>query len=201
MAENKKILGLVFAIIIVVSGILAFNKSDSTPSESQSDVTSDKSASTETNVAVNKKPVVKSSVKTSTSVNPAPSDVVYVIPKTLRQLFASGQSLKCTFTDVSALSGVEGIIYLSGTKARADFSVTYNVTTRMHEVILGEKTYIWADTATTGTQSTLTSSASPTATPNTTGINADKNISYRCDQWNLDSSKFTLPPTVTFKAQ
>jgi len=208
MNQNKN--RLIWAIVIIILVIIAFVLISKAPAPSNTSPTDQTSATSPETSAVNtgqgttaKTVTVVSSnnVKTTTSSNPAPSDVLDVTPKSLRQLVASGQPLKCTFTDTSAMYGVEGTVYIYGSKIRGDLSVSYDGTTRTHEIALGEDTYVWSDAVATGTKSTLAMSSSPTATPNKNGINADKKVGYRCNKWTLDSSKFVLPPNVTFKAE
>ncbi len=198
---NKNTLGLVIVAIVVVVGLaLILNKSDVSKEKTSSDLvaTDTVSETDQKTTGPNKTTTVNNNQNLKTSTNPSPSNVINLPPTTLKRLIANGQPLKCTFTDSSAMATVDGTVYVTNTKTRADLNVSYAGTTRLHEIILGENSYIWADATATGTQSTLAKSSTPTATPGKNGLNVDKSITYRCDKWVVDSSKFVLPPTMTF---
>ncbi|MDB5204726.1 MAG: hypothetical protein JWP09_754 [Candidatus Taylorbacteria bacterium] len=198
---NKNTLGLVIAAVVVIVGLaLILNKSETSKDKTSSEVvaTSTVSGAPQNTTGSNKTTTVSNNQNLKTGATPSPSNVINLPPTTLKRLIANGQPLKCTFTDSGAMSTIDGTVYVTNTKIRADLNVSYAGTTRLHEIILGENSYTWADATTTGTQSTLAKSSTPTATPSKNGLNADKSINYRCDKWVVDSSKFVLPPTVTF---
>lgn len=135
-----------------------------------------------------------------TAGQPSPTSALPATSMSMKQLIASGKTQKCSFSDTSAGSNTQGVLYMSGGKIRGDVTVTGGQTiSGVHMIVMGQDTYIWMDGMTMGFKSTLAASNQPTSKPSTTGINADKMINYECTSWAADTSKFVLPTTVTFK--
>lgn len=114
--------------------------------------------------------------------------------KSLKELVAAGGSTKCTFSD----SGNSGTFYVSGGKARGDFSVTANNQTMSSHMILdGQTSYVWVDGQNQGFKMNVDASAQATAQVQQ-AVDVNKKIDYSCSAWTADSAMFQLPASVQF---
>lgn len=108
---------------------------------------------------------------------------------TLKDLFTSGKSVKCSFDNNSTDSAkVTGIVYVSGGKVRGDFSPA------SHMVVDGQTSYLWTDMSKQGMKFAMTTS------DKTQGPDLNQQVGYSCQDWNSDATMFTLPADITFSA-
>ncbi len=113
--------------------------------------------------------------------------------QTMRDFLVGGKTVSCTFPD--------GEMFVANGKVRTDISTTAGGTsTVMHMIVDGNTAYNWTEGQTTGFK--LAYSASAGASSSNTGsgqtVDVDKKMDFNCQPWNGDSSKFTLPTSVTF---
>ncbi|MFA6520741.1 MAG: hypothetical protein WCT44_04020 [Candidatus Paceibacterota bacterium] len=209
---NKNILLKVIGSIVVIGIIVVLIRSNSTNNSVSEIATStvdvsvqnqSQTATTSTSTVSVPKKVYKTN--TSTYVAPAvfhPSSLISENTQTLKNLLASGKVEQCSFTDVTPSSNIQGVAYISGNKARVNMEVSASgVTTSTRMIVLGQDVYVWPIGMTNGYKTTVVATATtqPTANPNTSGINADKQIAYHCSSWVADPSFFVVPLSVTFK--
>jgi len=139
---------------------------------------------------------VESSANTSANATPAANSSA--APQSLKDLLAFGGSQKCTFSD----SGSSGTFYVSGGKARGDFSSTVAGKTEMtHMIMDGQISYVWVDGQKQGFKMSASDMASaqssaPAAAPK--AVDANKKMDYSCSPWAADSTMFALPAGVQF---
>jgi hypothetical protein len=88
---------------------------------------------------------------------------------------------------------------------RGDTEVkTANVTTRMHMIVDGKTSYSWAEGQDTGYKMDFAAMKTDSMkgsdmSQNQTAVDVNKNYNFKCSNWSVDTSKFTLPTGVTFK--
>lgn len=119
----------------------------------------------------------------------------------LKALLNRGGNYICTFSSVVSNSESTGTVYISGTNMRGDFSSKTSVgVIASHMIRKGDSMYVWSDaSATQGVMMTMTDFYKPQANAQTQGsVNADANLDYKCENWSVDQSKFTLPSAVNF---
>lgn len=141
--------------------------------------------------------------------NPTPNSTVAKVSPTpkennssgsLKDIFTNSGNKVCTF-DVNSEEGkTKGTIYNSGTKSYGEIQITSDKKTQKTFFIRNNDTfYMWGDAFSTGLKMTLSvdemasklSSAQPTTTPS-------QKINFKCNNWTVDSSKFTPPTNVKF---
>lgn len=117
---------------------------------------------------------------------------------TLKALLASGLPQKCEFTDTTAAAATSGTVYVSGGNARGDFAATASGQTyHAHTIITSDTMYSWVDETKMGMKMAITESADASTS---SSFDANKALDYHCTPWIPDSSKFTVPTTITFTA-
>lgn len=118
--------------------------------------------------------------------------------QSLKDLFSSGKSQECTFTDTA---GNGGTVYVQGGKMRGDFTtVSPQGSTNAHMIVDGTTSYIWMDGQPSGFKMTFDINAATEAqtTANNQNVDLDKKVDYSCKGWTVNPSLFTLPAGVTF---
>jgi len=117
-------------------------------------------------------------------------------PATLRELMASSQPQKCTFTSANNTSGTS---YVAEGKVRGDFtSIVSGKPVVGHTIVVDNTAYVWAEGMTMGFKNSF--DATTSAQTSTQGIGPDERVSYSCTAWTPDENLFVLPSTVEFKA-
>ena len=175
---NKKIIIAVVVIIILLIGggalvMSSRSKSKTTPAA--------------TNSQVNK--------------GQEPTAATQAGPKSLKDILAAGIPQKCSYSDVTGQTNVNGTTYIFGGKVRADFtSVVDGKTTTGHTIFDGKTSYIWTDGTTSGFKMEIdTSAPSPTGTPTQQqGLDLNKAADYSCGAWLPNEALFNPPSDVTF---
>ncbi len=115
----------------------------------------------------------------------------------LESLLGLGRDLTCTFSRQEVDSQINGTVYVSGEDMRGDFDISSEASgnTESHMIMTGDRVYVWNEGSTQGTQFKASEEDSEQAQK---FINLDQTLDYDCDSWRKDSSKFNLPPVVTF---
>lgn len=118
----------------------------------------------------------------------------------LKSLFASGKSQKCTFNNTSTdTTKVDGTVYVAAGKVRGDFQTTSNGTPlSSHMIIDSQTSYIWTDMSKQGFKMAIDTNQQTNTAANNQGPNMDQNVNYSCQGWSVDNSVFTLPADITF---
>lgn len=121
------------------------------------------------------------------------------------ELIARGGDHVCTFDQTVENSRSTGTVYISNGKMRGDFKSDVsasgtNMSVESHMISDGEFMYTWSSMMPTGfkmavVQNTTADGTTPTSQQM---FDANMKLSYDCDPWAVDASKFTLPSAVTF---
>ncbi len=114
----------------------------------------------------------------------------------LKNLLNSKNNQQCTFSDSEAQTS--GTMYISGGKARGDFSsVVDGKTVASSMLSTGQEIYIWMDNSPTGFKTSLDAiEQAQSQMPQSVDIN--KESSYTCSPWSPVDSYFTPPSSITF---
>jgi type II secretory pathway pseudopilin PulG len=115
-----------------------------------------------------------------------------------------GKNLMCTFSSDENGTVSEGTTYIAGNKIRVD-AVTKQgdkVVTESHMIKndVDSYTYVWASMGAGAGQGAKIKVDANMEVQNNTQASVDwnKKLNYKCDDWNPDQSRFTLPANVTF---
>lgn len=120
---------------------------------------------------------------------------------TLKDLFASGKSVKCSFDNSATDSAkVTGIVYVSGGKVRGDFATnTKTLSVNSHMIVDSGTSYIWTDMSKQGMKFALTDQTQqPTSAGKSQAPDLNQQVSYTCQDWTATGSMFVLPSDITF---
>lgn len=122
--------------------------------------------------------------------------------KSLKDLFASGISQKCTFASNEGETNTRGTVYAVSGKSRADFSsTTSGQTVNSHMIVEGNTNYVWMDGQKQGYMSTFDATASetpPGASSDLGKVDVSQKADYQCDVWMPDDSMFKRPDGIEF---
>lgn len=113
---------------------------------------------------------------------------------TLGSLFAIAGNLKCTFSSTGAGASA-GTVYLAGDMVRGDFTLQGQATGEAHLLRKGSEVYVWSGAQ--GAKMT-TSALTGNETKQKAGLDLEQTVSYRCDPWTKEDSRFVAPTTVNF---
>lgn len=117
---------------------------------------------------------------------------------TLRALLSLNKDMVCTFSASNATGGTSGTVYISGTMMRGDYVTTGAASGNVesHMVRNGDKFQVWS-----GAQGAVMTMSEFDKAGNTNAkgsVGLDQEFDYECKDWSKDSSKFTVPGSVTF---
>lgn len=141
--------------------------------------------------------------RTVATVSPTPKETSRT--GSLKDIFENAGNKMCTFDVKDTKGETQGTVYNSGTKAYGEISLTTAGKTQKTFVIRDADTfYMWGDSFPTGLKMTLSldelssklSGAQPTGTSTT--VAPSQNLSFKCSDWVVDSSKFTPPANIKF---
>ena len=122
---------------------------------------------------------------------------------TLRALIALGQDLSCDFVyDDEETSRSEGTVYLSGEKMRGDFTITMDgAEMESHIIRDGATGYTWGTTpaGSVAIMFELSEEDVEGEASSEQSIDLDQNLTYDCDVWSVDESKFVPPADLDFQ--
>lgn len=171
---NKNIIIALGVALVVIGGGAAFvltNKKDESSNSSQS------AANTTT----------KPSVQESNT--------------TISELLKLGEDRRCTFTGSDAGTEFNGTGYFSNNRMQSDFTTKTATETRSGSMIVTKDTqYFWDAASKKGVKTAVQASSQPTQqTSSQSGIDQNKNYTFKCEKWSVDESKFTPPADVQFQ--
>jgi uncharacterized protein YxeA len=128
----------------------------------------------------------------------------------ISDLTADGTARKCTYTATTASGEGAGTIYTDGKgKSRMTIALASNQgNTGTTDTILRDgKYYTWITSAGntfgfSGDAKTTTNSTNTNTPPTTTNNAPDisQNFAMKCENWNVDQAKFTVPTNVNFNS-
>ena len=119
---------------------------------------------------------------------------------TFASLMASGRNLECMFEHNDGTNVSSGIVYMTGGAARirGDFNITQSGAGAMeaHMVRDGGYSYVWGSFYPQGIKTKVTAEGEAKLFDKDGAV--DEDTTFRCKDWRVDSSKFSLPSTVVF---
>lgn len=127
----------------------------------------------------------------------------------LKELMNLGQSQMCTFSSTTEEGTVNGTSYIANGKVRTDFSGTdqTDIAYSGGMIMDSEYMYTWTNEKNEGVKMPIATFETDTSTGESQDtaesyqqapINPNEQTEYSCSAWNVDSSVFTPPSTVTF---
>lgn len=128
---------------------------------------------------------------------PTPS----VTKGTIQSLISAGKNVTCNLTYPDGNG--EGMVYVSGSKVRGDFTVKVNESSMLTHMIQDGSGYfyMWSDTDKTGTKFKFDPNApKPSIKPSNQpeAVDLEKEVDLKCDPWTVDNAKFEVPADVKF---
>ncbi len=116
---------------------------------------------------------------------------------TIKSLLSLGGNMKCDVQSTNAQGSAQGTLYVSGTSMRGDFTMKGKTTVTGSMIKQGDTIYVWsgANGAKLAVSEVTKANSSAGAQAN---VNMNDNVSYKCDTWTPDATKFALPSTVKF---
>lgn len=115
---------------------------------------------------------------------------------TFRSLFAIGRNVSCTFTSPES----SGIVYITADgKMSGDFSSKTSSGSKVesHMIRSGDTAYVWNGSQGAKMDSSAMMNADASAQAKA-GVDLDNKVDYKCTDWNVDESEFTVPSNVSF---
>lgn len=126
------------------------------------------------------------------------------VQKTLKELFTSGVSQKCSFNNTTESPAVAGETYISAGKIRSDFTTEVDgKTITSHMIVDGNTNYVWTDEQNVGFKMTIDVNAAETPMPSGSApqqqvLDMNKTMDYSCTPWIVDASLFVPPANIDF---
>lgn len=118
---------------------------------------------------------------------------------TFADIVAQGGSRSCSVVLDNPAAPATGVVYVSGTDIRADFTAKPIMGGGMeisaHMIQTGGYVYSWTDMIAQGVKVAAASGAGAAASQ---GFDMNAQVSYDCSPWTPDASKFAVPESVTF---
>lgn len=118
---------------------------------------------------------------------------------TFRSLLALGKNTMCTFTSTAGGVNSSGTVYIATTgNMRGDFTTQLSSGAKNSSMIIKDGyAYVWSGTQ--GAKMSVSSmNSADVKAKSGQSVDLDSQVDYDCQDWTVDSSKFTLPSTVTF---
>jgi hypothetical protein len=118
----------------------------------------------------------------------------------MRQLAASGTSVRCTFTYEAPNSSSTGEVFVADGKVRGNFKV--NVTSPAagtfdaFMIADGEMSWVWTSAMPQGFKVPVADEGAPA--PTGEGIDYNQDLDYSCAPWATDPSVFVPPADIAF---
>lgn len=119
---------------------------------------------------------------------------------TFLDLVKKNGSYECNVSHDVSVAKSNGVVYVSGSKIRGQFSSTIpqvNMTVNSTIISDGTHLYTWTDMAKTGFKSKIVQNAKPVSS-DSVGNEYMQNLKYSCSPWAIDESKFVIPSDITF---
>jgi hypothetical protein len=117
-------------------------------------------------------------------------------PQTLKDLARSETPQKCEFEDSTNAAKTAGVVYVASGKVRGDFTATtQGKNYSAHMISDGVTAYTWMDGMATGFKVAFSTASTSEMQQ---GLDANKNLNYKCSSWTADQTMFQLPTSVKF---
>lgn len=118
--------------------------------------------------------------------------------QSLKGLLSANVTKSCTYSDINGTTSSNGTVYVGGGKMRGDFTANVNgKQTGSHMITDGTTSYMWLDDQSVGYKMAFVQPEG--SKPSEQGVDANKNYTMSCNNWNVDSSKFTVPTEIKFQ--
>lgn len=122
---------------------------------------------------------------------------------TFRSLLALGQNLHCSFSYADEGNTTDGEVFIAGERMRGDFTVTSSEgVMNMHTIRTGTTAYVWGETPYGMMANKFDLHADnegDSGQESNEGVDLDQKVTYDCQRWSPDTSKFTPPSDVQFQ--
>jgi hypothetical protein len=119
--------------------------------------------------------------------------------KSLKDLFLSGISQKCTYSDNTSGNQISGTTYIANGKMRVDSSYSVGGKNNLTHMIVSDNTnYVWTEGQTNGFKMSYDPNAQPSPSKGQGEIDMNKSMNYSCSPWIADNSLFNLPSGIKF---
>lgn len=172
--SNRIVIGILVIIALILAGAGATWLRNSTSSPESSPVAQ-----------------VDTSVKATASAGEVNTQM------SLKELWASANSQKCTFAD--AESNTSGTVFVSQGKMRGDFSTrSQNQTLNSHMIVDQNTSYVWTEGSTQGMKISIDKITSTAESTQSGQVDINKKTNYHCESWNPDPAVFVLPSEIIF---
>ena len=127
-------------------------------------------------------------------------DVATTTAGSFRSLLAMPGSQMCEFSQVGEGNEATGTVYIADGMMRGDFNIIMNGTASLgHMIVKDDQVFVWLDGGALAMKMMMTAVASTKSGPNQNPLNLDQeNVSYDCDPWSKDTSKFDEPNNIQF---
>lgn len=117
----------------------------------------------------------------------------------LESLVALGGNYECTVTMDQQGTQSQGTVYISGTKVRGDFAAQAEGMTMNASMISdGSFVYTWSDLMPQGYKMAVTATGGSTGTAQS-GFDMTAGVTYNCNPWTPETSKFVPPSNIQFQ--
>ncbi len=120
---------------------------------------------------------------------------------TFAALLAAGGSRSCDVLVANEESPATGVVYVSGTDVRSDFTakpaIMNGAEVTAHMIQTGGYIYSWTDLVPQGVK-VKTDAAASTGQSMSSAIDPNAEVQYDCSVWVPDASKFEVPDSITF---
>lgn len=118
----------------------------------------------------------------------------------LRNLVSIGRNVMCTVDGSESAGNTSGTVYIdANANMRGDF-VTESQNggvIESHMIKSGETVYAWSGNQ--GGKMNISNSMNANANANATGtVDMDREVNYRCVEWQRDQAKFNVPNNINF---
>ena len=118
----------------------------------------------------------------------------------LRSLLGLSKNAMCTFSSTAGDTSSSGTVYISARgDMRGEFKsqTTGSGSVESNMIVKGGTSYVWSGTQGMKMDVSATTSASADASAKQS-VDMDSQVDYKCEDWTLDSSKFSVPTSVNF---
>lgn len=117
----------------------------------------------------------------------------------IRSLLTLGSNSKCTISAATVDGTISGIVYVSGSSMRGDFSSSMSGSGNVESHMIRNQNDVFVWSGSQGAKMNVSSMASGQAAAGNDGqVSLDQNVEYACESWVKDESRFSVPTSVEF---
>lgn len=115
-------------------------------------------------------------------------------------IMTAGENVECTVTHEDNGNRTEGTIYIAdqGERIRGHFIITGTMNTEMHLIRNDGTNYLWGSAFPQGIKVAVTAENQDTLFEGDASATIPDNVSFTCNSWRVDDSRFIVPNDVTF---